>query len=184
MFIFKTNIWWSSYFFGLLCTDITHFQNIVDGFITMTDTLAQEVEKEKMKAIATRNLIKSMAKQREAKEQQYHVSITLICFNFYWSITSFFLIGFFLTIIGIIGFSLSLWAWHVQKRTNVCFAASLFLEMLSCTVIHLAPPRNYITLASKLNLPQNLAKVDPQQNSNNLSSKCWMKCIQKQNNCV
>lgn len=38
------------------------------------DSLAQEVEKEKMKAVGTRNLIKSMAKQREAKEQQYHVS--------------------------------------------------------------------------------------------------------------
>lgn len=38
------------------------------------DSLAQEVEKEKMKAVGTRNLIKSMAKQREAKEQQFHVS--------------------------------------------------------------------------------------------------------------
>lgn len=39
----------------------------------MVDTLAQEVEKEKIKAIGTRNLIKSMAKQREAMEKQYHV---------------------------------------------------------------------------------------------------------------
>lgn len=39
----------------------------------MVDALAQEVEKEKIKAIGTRNLIKSMAKQREAMEKQYHV---------------------------------------------------------------------------------------------------------------
>uniref|UniRef100_A0A1B6CMI0 Intraflagellar transport protein 20 homolog n=1 Tax=Clastoptera arizonana TaxID=38151 RepID=A0A1B6CMI0_9HEMI len=55
--------------------NITHFQNIVDGFVAMTDTLAQEVEKEKLKAITTRNLINSMEKQREANEQQYHALI-------------------------------------------------------------------------------------------------------------
>lgn len=54
---------------------ISKFQQIADGFIMMVDTLAQEVEKEKMKAIGTRNLIKSMAKQREAMEKQYHALI-------------------------------------------------------------------------------------------------------------
>lgn len=53
---------------------MTRFQDIVDSFISVVDSLAQEVEREKMKAVGTRNLIKSMAKQREAREQQYHVS--------------------------------------------------------------------------------------------------------------
>lgn len=56
-------------------SDTTRFQEIVDGFISVVDSLGQEVEKEKMRAVGTRNLIKSMAKQREAKEQQYHVVI-------------------------------------------------------------------------------------------------------------
>ncbi|KAG8309936.1 intraflagellar transport protein 20 homolog [Homalodisca vitripennis] len=55
--------------------NITRFQEVVDGFISVVDSLAQEVEKEKMKAVGTRNLIQSMAKQREAKEQQYHALI-------------------------------------------------------------------------------------------------------------
>uniref|UniRef100_A0A1B6MP56 Intraflagellar transport 20 n=1 Tax=Graphocephala atropunctata TaxID=36148 RepID=A0A1B6MP56_9HEMI len=55
--------------------NITRFQEVVDGFISMVDSLAQEVETEKMKVVGTRNLIQSMAKQREAKEQQYHALI-------------------------------------------------------------------------------------------------------------
>jgi hypothetical protein len=53
--------------------EITEFQKIADGFIVMADTLAKEVEKEKMKAIGARNLLKSVAKQREAEQQQLHV---------------------------------------------------------------------------------------------------------------
>jgi hypothetical protein len=40
----------------------------------MADLLAKEVEKEKMKAIGARNLLKSVAKQREAEQQQLQVS--------------------------------------------------------------------------------------------------------------
>jgi hypothetical protein len=39
----------------------------------MVDSLAKEVEKEKMKAIGARNLLKSVAKQREAERQQLQV---------------------------------------------------------------------------------------------------------------
>lgn len=52
---------------------IDSFKNISDGFINIIDSLAQEVDKEKMKAIGARNLVKSMAKQREAQEQQLQV---------------------------------------------------------------------------------------------------------------
>lgn len=55
--------------------EITEFQKIADGFILMVDTLAKEVEKEKMKAIGARNLLKSVAKQREAEEQQLQALI-------------------------------------------------------------------------------------------------------------
>jgi intraflagellar transport protein 20 len=39
----------------------------------MVDSLAKEVEKEKMKAIGARNLLKSVAKHREAERQQLQV---------------------------------------------------------------------------------------------------------------
>nr|CAD7610075.1 unnamed protein product [Timema genevievae] len=54
---------------------ITEFQRIADGFIHTVDNLAKEVEKEKIKAIGVRNLLKSMSKQREAEQQQFQVSI-------------------------------------------------------------------------------------------------------------
>jgi len=39
----------------------------------MVDSLATDVEKEKMRAIGTRNLLKSVAKQREAEQQKLQV---------------------------------------------------------------------------------------------------------------
>ncbi|KAG1680281.1 Intraflagellar transport protein 20 [Nymphon striatum] len=50
--------------------EITEFQKIIDGFISIADSLAKEVEEEKIKAIGSRNLLKSIEKQREAQEQQ------------------------------------------------------------------------------------------------------------------
>lgn len=55
--------------------NITQFQTIVDGFISMINSLAQEVEKEKLKAIGAHNLTKSMSKQREAQRQQLQALI-------------------------------------------------------------------------------------------------------------
>ncbi|KAL8567250.1 Intraflagellar transport protein 20 [Nucella lapillus] len=54
---------------------IGEFQKIVGTFIQMVDSVASEVEKEKMKAIGARNLLKSIAKQREAQEQQLQALI-------------------------------------------------------------------------------------------------------------
>ena len=54
---------------------ISDFQKIVGSFIEMVDTLAKEVEREKMKAIGSRNLLKSMTKQRESQQQQLHALI-------------------------------------------------------------------------------------------------------------
>ena len=54
---------------------ISDFQNIVGSFIEMVDTLAKEVEKEKMKAIGSRNVLKSVAKQRETQKQQLRALI-------------------------------------------------------------------------------------------------------------
>uniref|UniRef100_A0A0B6XZ69 Uncharacterized protein n=2 Tax=Arion vulgaris TaxID=1028688 RepID=A0A0B6XZ69_9EUPU len=42
----------------------------------MVDSVAGEVEKEKMKAIGARNLLKSIAKQREGQQQQLQALIT------------------------------------------------------------------------------------------------------------
>uniref|UniRef100_A0A8C3NDA3 Uncharacterized protein n=1 Tax=Geospiza parvula TaxID=87175 RepID=A0A8C3NDA3_GEOPR len=51
------------------------FQNIVGSLIELVDQLAKAVESEKMKAIGARNLLKSIAKQREAQEQQLQALI-------------------------------------------------------------------------------------------------------------
>ncbi|XP_063812110.1 intraflagellar transport protein 20 homolog [Pseudophryne corroboree] len=54
---------------------IGDFQRIVGGLIDLVDQLAKETENEKMKAIGARNLLKSIAKQREAQQQQLHALI-------------------------------------------------------------------------------------------------------------
>ena len=50
--------------------EIGEFQGLVGSFISMVDGLAKEVEREKMKAIGARNLLKSIAREREAQKQQ------------------------------------------------------------------------------------------------------------------
>ncbi|XP_041348849.1 intraflagellar transport protein 20 homolog [Gigantopelta aegis] len=55
---------------------IEEFQKIVGTFIEVVDTVATKVEKEKLKAIGARNLLKSIAKQREAQQQQLVALIT------------------------------------------------------------------------------------------------------------
>merc|ERR1711893_398988 len=54
---------------------MVEFQRIVGSFIEMIDNVSKEVEKEKMKAIGSRNLLKSITKQREAQQQQLHALI-------------------------------------------------------------------------------------------------------------
>ncbi|CAH2219829.1 intraflagellar transport 20 homolog [Pelobates cultripes] len=54
---------------------IGQFQNIVGGLIDLVDQLAKETENEKMKAIGARNLLRSIAKQREAQQQQLYALI-------------------------------------------------------------------------------------------------------------
>ncbi|NP_001082135.1 intraflagellar transport protein 20 homolog A [Xenopus laevis] len=54
---------------------IGHFQKVVGGLIELVDELAKETENEKMKAIGARNLLKSIAKQREAQQQQLYALI-------------------------------------------------------------------------------------------------------------
>ncbi|KAJ8257098.1 hypothetical protein COCON_G00192500 [Conger conger] len=54
---------------------IGHFQRIVGDLIELVDALAKEAELEKMKAIGARNLLKSVAKQRESQQQQLHALI-------------------------------------------------------------------------------------------------------------
>ncbi|NXX84223.1 IFT20 protein, partial [Urocolius indicus] len=60
---------------GAFLDKIVEFQNIVGSLIELVDQLAKAAESEKMKAIGARNLLKSMAKQREAQEQQLQALI-------------------------------------------------------------------------------------------------------------
>lgn len=52
---------------------ITEFQSNCNEFIELINQLANEVEKEKMKTIGTRNLLRSVAKERDAQKQQIQV---------------------------------------------------------------------------------------------------------------
>ncbi|KAG7209100.1 hypothetical protein KM043_015246 [Ampulex compressa] len=54
---------------------ITEFQMNSDEFIKIMDSLANEVEREKMKTIGARNLLRSVAKQRDAQKQQIQALI-------------------------------------------------------------------------------------------------------------
>ncbi|XP_033336884.1 intraflagellar transport 20 [Megalopta genalis] len=54
---------------------IVEFQSNSDQFIQIIEQLANEVEKEKMKTIGTRNLLRSMAKERDAQKQQIQAQI-------------------------------------------------------------------------------------------------------------
>ncbi|KAL1428468.1 hypothetical protein MTO96_002843 [Rhipicephalus appendiculatus] len=49
---------------------MTEFQSVVDKYIAISDKLAAEVEHEKLKAIGSRNLLKSVVKDRETQQQQ------------------------------------------------------------------------------------------------------------------
>ena len=57
------------------CPAIGEFQGLVGSFIEMVDGLAKQVEREKMKAIGARNLLKSIAKERESQKQQLQALI-------------------------------------------------------------------------------------------------------------
>ncbi|XP_056906070.1 intraflagellar transport protein 20 homolog isoform X1 [Takifugu flavidus] len=54
---------------------ISQYQKIVEGLIEVKDEMTKEVETEKMKAIGARNLLKTVAKQREAQQQQLQTLI-------------------------------------------------------------------------------------------------------------
>ncbi|XP_054566758.1 intraflagellar transport protein 20 homolog [Eptesicus fuscus] len=54
---------------------IGQFQKTV-GLLELVDQLAKEAENEKMKAFGAQNLLKSIAKQREAQQQQLQALIT------------------------------------------------------------------------------------------------------------
>ncbi|XP_049612573.1 intraflagellar transport protein 20 homolog [Syngnathus scovelli] len=55
---------------------IVQFLKIIGGLMDLVDELANETEKEKLKALGTRNLLKFVAKQREAQQQQLSALIT------------------------------------------------------------------------------------------------------------
>ncbi|XP_055319417.1 intraflagellar transport protein 20 homolog [Sitodiplosis mosellana] len=48
---------------------LQEFRRIIDEFIVIAETIVNDVEQEKSHAIAAQNLLKSMAKQREAEQQ-------------------------------------------------------------------------------------------------------------------
>ncbi|XP_060549179.1 intraflagellar transport protein 20 homolog isoform X1 [Pantherophis guttatus] len=60
----------------LFVDKIAEFKKIVGNLIELVDQLAKATENEKIKAIGARNLLKSIAKQREAQQQQLQALIT------------------------------------------------------------------------------------------------------------
>lgn len=58
---------------NIYIAEITDFEKNSNEFIRILDSLAKEVEREKMRTIGARNLLRSVAKQREAQKQQMQV---------------------------------------------------------------------------------------------------------------
>lgn len=56
----------------------TTFQKNAEQIITVIDKLAKEVEREKMKTIGAKNLLRTTAKQREAQKQQIQVRFYIV----------------------------------------------------------------------------------------------------------
>ncbi|XP_043272284.1 intraflagellar transport protein 20 homolog B [Venturia canescens] len=55
--------------------NITEFETNTNNFIRIMEGLGQDVEREKMKTIGARNLLRSVAKQRESHKQQMQALI-------------------------------------------------------------------------------------------------------------
>ncbi|XP_065223003.1 intraflagellar transport protein 20 homolog [Planococcus citri] len=52
-----------------------NFQQVVEGFLAMIESLAKNVENEKMKAIGASNLISSISKIRETEQMQLQTQL-------------------------------------------------------------------------------------------------------------
>lgn len=57
------------------CIELQEFRQIIDEFIKIAEGIVSEVEEEKLNAIGAQNILKSMAKQKETKEQDIQVII-------------------------------------------------------------------------------------------------------------
>lgn len=64
----------------LFVTELQEFRKIIDEFIEIAETIVNEVEQEKTRAIAAQNLLKSMAKLREAEQQEIQVKFKRLIF--------------------------------------------------------------------------------------------------------
>lgn len=60
-------------FFSVKSIELQEFRKIINEFIGIAETIVGDVEQEKNHAIAAQNLLKSMAKQREAEQQEIQV---------------------------------------------------------------------------------------------------------------
>ncbi|XP_033224542.1 intraflagellar transport protein 20 homolog B isoform X2 [Belonocnema kinseyi] len=56
-------------------TKITEFKRSTDEFVQIMDNMAEQVEKEKMKVVGARNLLRSVAKERDGQKQQMQALI-------------------------------------------------------------------------------------------------------------
>lgn len=63
-------------FFILVRLEIDEFQKLATKFIATVEKLAEEVEKQKMKAIGARNILHTMEKQQDLNQQQLHVILS------------------------------------------------------------------------------------------------------------
>lgn len=61
-----------TYFFIL--AELQEFRQIIDDFIKMAEGIVTDVEEEKLHAIGAMNVLKSMAKQKETRQQDLQVN--------------------------------------------------------------------------------------------------------------
>lgn len=59
----------------LFQSEVADFQTIVQNLLTMLNAVAEKVEKQKLRAIVTRNQAVSMEKQRQVEQQRMEAAI-------------------------------------------------------------------------------------------------------------
>lgn len=57
--------------------ELQDFRQIIDDFIKIAEGIVSEVEEEKLHAIGAMNILKSMAKQKETRQQDIQVNIPI-----------------------------------------------------------------------------------------------------------
>lgn len=85
----KRRLWEPWYFSSNLCfyiPELQEFRQIIDDFIKIAEGIVVEVEDEKLNAIGAQNILKSLAKQKETKEQDIQVNLNILFYFVFYNL--------------------------------------------------------------------------------------------------